>query len=342
MKLIAFGGLVLAFAVGCNQQQPADQSLPGNQMAFAPGTINLGNVPLSSELPFAAKLINKTGRLVEIAHVSTSCGCLNVQCPKHCEPRGEFEIRGRIRTGERPGKFSYSITLEQTDPEASPFKIELVGEARPDLVLTPGTVTLVPDFAEKRPGQATVTLENLCQEPISLQPPYDLPSGIEVTLEAKNVKPGNKCQIHISASAANLANIDCELRLPTSHSAQSLLLIPLQIRPANGLTITPPAIRLGIVKPQELTREHPVRVHLSGPALRLFSIKEVVTPSSLEHLATIPANDGEFDILLSLSSAFRKIDLSGEILIRLWPRDLATQSYGLNTVSIPVSGFLRY
>lgn len=270
------------------------QALPGGQggpLRIEPGQIDLGAIWLKESRDFEAEIRNVSGEEVEFAAISAGCSCTRVAIgSRTLAPGDSTRLTGTLLGTARPGPFEYLLTVETARPSQYAYLLRMVGNAKRRIDFSPDAVVLRPNFPSDAPDAREVSVYNGSGEEILLEVQnWLLPPGVEAMREQSLLAPGQAFRITILARPTLLREQEATLRLTSSHAVESLVEIPLSIRPAAPVAVSPDSIALGVASTRELGQRR-IALSLEGELLTLSDVEKIDVPG---FLAALPYEKGD-------------------------------------------------
>lgn len=316
------------------------QALPGGEggpLRIEPRQIDLGTIWLKDPRHFEAEVRNVSAEEVEVAAVSAGCSCTRVAIgSRTLGPGDTTTLTGTLLGTARPGPFEYLLTVETARPSQHAYLLRMVGNAKRRIDFSPDAVVLRPDFPSDAPDTREVSVYNGSGEEILLGVQnWLLPPGVEALREQSLLAPGQTFRITILARPSVVRGQEATLRLTSSHAVESVVEIPVSIRPAAPVAVSPDSIALGVASTGELGQRR-IALSLEGELLALSDVEKIDVPGFLATLPYEKADGPRREFTFSLNRAgVRSAHLSGEIVMLLRHRP---SGRGFS-ISVPVSGF---
>lgn len=326
--------------MGCAESRSA-QEAPADPV-FEPRVVDVGSVLVGESKRFQSRFVNYGNEAIEVGSLEISCGCMDVEVDtKLCEPRDAIVLSGALRPQYSPGDFRHRIILHPKEDHAGPFALELIGKAVSNFAVTPASVELTPDLLAGSAGEAFVRVQNLSGKNVNLQNPVGLPTEVGVGIEKQGLGIEQETKVRITAKAISVAPVILQFQLPTSLPTEPFLTIKALIRPRNSVSISPQAIRLGVVRKAELLNRGEFKFHLAGSLLPRLRIKDVKTPDFVRLASNTTPLSETGDLVFNFTDSFSGLRLAGNIIIEF---ELKEAHEGMLTpfqIRIPVSGILN-
>ena len=172
--------------------QPADG--PQAQMKLDPQVLDFGEVwegePVSREFT-----VKNTGVAPLTMSVRSSCGCTVVTNPESpLAPGKETKFTISYTTINRPGPAHKTVTLVTNDPEQRSVKIDVKGEVKPVVEITPGRRITFQGLEMASVATETIKLENRFERPMNLKIKEGQDFG-KFDIELKPIMPGKEYEL---------------------------------------------------------------------------------------------------------------------------------------------------
>jgi hypothetical protein len=213
---------------------------------------DFGSVGRGAKAEFEFKLTNPFIEDVEIAGVSTSCGCTSVEIPKRVLRTYETgTIVAKFNTHLFLGKRGAAITVNFSRPQRASVRLRVDGTIHNDLIVSPSSADL-----------GTVEQGTAAERRISVQ--YAGRQNLRI-VDVKTDNPHLKAKIVPSEGVQRASYelvVQLDERAPSGYIRDNLLLlttnqqlreIPVMVeaRVIPEITVTPSTLFLGVLKPGE-------------------------------------------------------------------------------------------
>lgn len=105
------------------------------------GVADFGSYSALESRSHTFRLTNRTDSAITLKGVRSTCACLTGEVNnRKLLPREDFELPATIAAGSVSGKFSKVLYLETDRSDRRFLRLELKGEARPPVAVSPGTM----------------------------------------------------------------------------------------------------------------------------------------------------------------------------------------------------------
>lgn len=105
------------------------------------GVADFGSYSALESRSHTFRLMNRADTAITLKGVRSTCACLTGEVNnRKLLPREDFELSATIAAGSVSGKFSKVLYLETDLPDRRFLRLELKGEARPPVAVSPGTM----------------------------------------------------------------------------------------------------------------------------------------------------------------------------------------------------------
>ncbi len=310
---------------------------PRSPLEIVPAAVNLGQIWLHEDKPFEVELRNPGSEVVEIGKLRLDCACANVKLAAfRLEPGGTTRLTGVLQGRDTPGGFARRLLLTIEKPKRLRYTLPITGEARRRIDFSPQALVLRPSFPEGKAGTATLTVRNASDEEVEVTLPTDLPAGISVSIDQAALAPAASCRVTVGADPSRVIATETELTLGCSHSLEKTIKVPIEVRPVEGVSVSPERIAFGVLPKERLLERQSVALKLQGGLVDHCDIAGVTCPQYMKLGASQPGTPSGWQVVLVLQDEFERADLGGMISIRL--RDKRSES--VFEVEAKVSGFL--
>lgn len=310
---------------------------PSPPLEIVPGQVDLGRLFLYESKEFEVEVHNPGKGVVEVGGLRVDCKCADVKLHgPRLEPGATTRLTGTFLGTSRPGVFRRQLVLSVAKPEASHFRLPIVGEARRRISLSPESLVLRPDFPRGKPGAATLVVRNGSEETVELKLPEDGLLDLGTSIDKGELAPGETCEVRVEADPSSVIAQAGELELSCSHSLEKRIKIPVEVRPVQGVSVDPDAIAFGVVSKETLLAKQGLALELQGDLVGHCDIDGVSCPEYLEVETRERETPASQRLALTLRDKFERADLGGTIAVNLRHKP----SKKVFHVEVSVSGFL--
>ncbi|NIL98839.1 MAG: DUF1573 domain-containing protein [Planctomycetales bacterium] len=208
------------------------------------------------------KIRNLYRETIQIASVSSSCGCTDPRVLKETLESGEeTELIAEFNTIAFEGSHKATITVRFAEPYQAEVRLHIRGYVRKDVVLTPGRVELgLVDsetgavksvkvaYAGRPDWQITDVRSSNSDFEVELSPPLRAGGRVEYEMVFR-LKKG-----------AASGYLNDQLFLVTNDQSNRMIPLAIEGRVRSGLTVSPASLHLGVLRPgQKVTKRLVVR-----------------------------------------------------------------------------------
>ncbi|MBW3538638.1 MAG: DUF1573 domain-containing protein [Planctomycetes bacterium] len=305
-------------------------------VVLEPSLVDLGDIRLNASVDFQARVINRSGREVQIESVSAGCGCsrIEIDCSRLASGAAAT-LSGTLRTSATPGILERPITMETPGGERV-VAGTLRANVRRMLRWRPETLVVRPDVIRGSEADGEFVIENHSDEPVTLQAPRFASPTVTAEGAAQEIPPQGSVRLHVRARNTSVSPQSVELTVGTSLPSEGILTLPVVIRPVEFVEALPRTVHFGVVRRAELRRRSDVTVRLRGPMLRQVMLESVATPPYLDLVPTDSAAGDVWTFRFRTSDTFDGGTLAGAIRFHLRHRE-TNETF---PVDVAVHGFL--
>lgn len=310
-----------------------------DHLTINPSDIVLGNVFIGETKSFTATISNTTSHVINIDSLHAACGCTSIEVSKHVlDPSETVNLTGSFRAGAEAGLFRKPVTVTFSGLSTAPATAVVKGCIMRQINFSPSCITLSPDVVERKPGITALRIENHSSSSVSLEKINGLPSNVQAELPQSPMAPGSGCDILFSVPLNNCVDYYGDVILSCSHTDESHIKIPIEIRPVHSILATPDRISLGVVSRQELLSRQEFHVALTGDLAGSADVQNIKTPSFIKVVSRSrnPSGDG-FTLGFCFADSLDHALLNESILIHATLMGGACET----TIAIPVSGLVK-
>jgi hypothetical protein len=213
-------------------------------------THDFGTVPRGAQLVHRFTITNIYAVRMEITEMKTSCGCATATAAKRVlEPLESTTLEVRLDGRRFTGPKTFTVRVSVGPEYISTAELRVTANSRADVVFNPGEVR----FDTVTQGQTPVrtidveyagTLDWRISEVVARDVPYD------VSVKELYRRPGQvgyRLSVALKADAPPGA-LRHQLFLKTNDPASPLVAVLVEANVQGGLTVSPAALKLGVVK----------------------------------------------------------------------------------------------
>jgi hypothetical protein len=292
---------------------------------------------LYEESGFEVEIRNARPDVLEIRTVVLDCACADVKLDAlRLQPGEATRLTGRLQGRRKPGAFARGRVFLIEEPERCGQRLAIVGEARRRISYTAEKLLWRPSFSSAKPGRGALTIRNGSDEAVELKLAGTGPSGIAASIDKPRLAPNESCRVSVEADPALVTARTLELQLDCSHALESAITVPVEVRPAEGVSLVPDSIAFGVLSREALMRRRSVVIDVAGDLVPHCDIEVASCPRYLRVDGVEPKTPDNCRVALAFQDSFERADLRGTIALRLRDRK-SKQSVD---VEVNVSGFL--
>jgi hypothetical protein len=305
-------------------------------LRFEPTGIDLGDLMIRESRPFEVRIRNVSGEPVEFARVTSGCTCANVgiECAR-LEPGEATKLSGVFRGTSQVGSLEQEIVVLVAQHGEMGYRIPMRGRVRRRIDFAPASLILEPDFAAARSGEGQFEVRNTTDQTVEILEPADCPSGLRLILRDRSVAPGESVTIAVQVDSLQVTPRDESIVVRCSHPVESVIPMPVAIRPVGAITVNPAAIHFGVVPEKEVVGRV-VHVELAGELLAHCHIEPVRVPAFLSLQSAERTSLSTMRLAFSVKAAGGGAAMDGNTEIPL-RHNLTSRAV---TLVVPVSGFV--
>jgi hypothetical protein len=164
---------------------------------------DFGEVNQGGKVEHSFQFRNVGDELLEIASVSSSCGCTAALLSSRRIAPGETgEIKATFDSSRFRGAVKKDITMQTNDPDHAQVVFSLVGEVKELLSLS--TTRIDWKWADARQtGKTEVIITNQSSGAITLQSPQTTSPQLKASLDRSNLEPGQQARLTVEGHLAS-------------------------------------------------------------------------------------------------------------------------------------------
>jgi hypothetical protein len=283
---------------------------------------DFGSVPRGPVLSHPFRLVNKTRRAVTIHNIRTSCGCVTASALKHSlKPGEETTIVVTMDTRRFSGVKTVTVHVQFSQPASDEVRLWIQANSRDDVTVSPDTLA----FGHVKRGSmatatATITFlgdsssqivdvrcdSNYIQTALKELRRQDAEVTYQVTVQLRPDAPVGKWY--------------ADVWMQTSSAAMPRLRLPLTVEIESLLSVSPPEVVLGQLKPGATAERkvivrgtQPFRVTAVEGTDTHLTVRDSTTESKPVHVLTVtfrPDRTGDLDRTLRVITDLKE---EGEI-----------------------------
>lgn len=296
MRLLGVGVLLCASAafgwwLSTRAAQPGDgrteaketeqRKKPTGGLLLDPPRVNLGELGLGQQRPFASFVKNRTQKDIEIGKLSPSCGCLGVGVKDQTIGAGaQTTLAGIFSAPKEEGPFLHRVTVFQSDGLLL-GELEVVGKVVRQLQLSSPKVQLELDSREVK-----ITITNRSNSAVTLATPESSLPSVRGVLDRSEIPPNESATLAIAYQGDGLTREDGTLRIATSHSSEKAVEVKVSCCAQNGFQVIPSSVNLGIIKPGGDEKERTFALRVVGAEHTVQSVDISCESGGITHLET--------------------------------------------------------
>lgn len=214
-------------------------------ISFDVTEVDLGSIAVNQPQKFAVRLRNRSGNLAKIDSVSAGCACTEVACEEMAiPPHGQTTVTGTFRGSREPGKILVKLkaVVDHRD-----FYVLLRGYAHPEMEVVPAVPQIKYNPLTNETGHAEFTIRNRTNTSMKLA--ATAPSaGLTVDLRGcTELGPGDATNVYVSFHSESVVDSQLKVSIQTDSEFYKTVLIPIDVIPHPGITLTPSTVHLGVV-----------------------------------------------------------------------------------------------
>jgi hypothetical protein len=273
---------------------------------------DFGSVPRGPALAHSFRLVNRTSGPLSISGVRASCGCVTASVLKHnLKPGEQTAVQITMDTRRFSGVKTVTVYVQLSQPSWEEVRLWVQANSRDDVTVSPETLALGQVKRGATPT-AAASITFLGTHDARITEARSDSNYVQTALRELHRQEGEvtyQLTARIRADAP-VGKWYTDIWLRTNSAAMPRVRVPLTVEIGSVLSVSPPTVTLGQVKPGA-TAERKVIVRGTQP-FRIsevrgtdpqLTVKDSTTESKPVHVLTItfrPAQPGELDRTLRI------------------------------------------
>lgn len=338
------GIAITVLITGCRNSSPAGKISVAIELQAEPSSIDMGDISVGTNRSFSIVLKNTSQEKIKISGVRGSCGCMGMRAESDmCAAGDNVKIAGFIHP-RKAGSFRHLITIlyhseQSTSSEAYQTIIEITGIAHKEIEFLPTEIVLAPSV-DKSSVESTVKIVNRSDRSIQIYQPQGIPEGIEVVFTTKKLQPSEELHVRCRLLKGFETEVQFVMRIMTSLPSESIIDIPVQVRPEERIVITPSEIHLGVMTKRHLLEKGKIRLAVTGIKCESVDFIKAEMPSYIQSPEIHRISENSLDLLFAFVDRLPDNDLGGNIQLTFKAKKIGEKKLTNINVRVPLSGLL--
>jgi hypothetical protein len=271
-------------------------------------------------------VIRNTGDApLKIDNVKSSCGCTVAELKKKdLAPGEETTVGATFNLRGRSGQQKKTITVQSNDPDQPMYSLELVGEAKTPIEVSPAALSLGAIEGDT-PTSGSVTI-SAAQEGLTFNIKSVDTFNEFLKASFETLEEGRQYRVNVvTAGSPPDGPLNANVRVETDNPNRPIITFFVNAQVLGPVEVRPP--RLNLVSTPDADRNYTLQVDVRPGTVKEFNITRVVLPIQGMNAEVLPLNEGGFRVRLLNVPANDK--LAGKAV------KLETDNDAIGTVEVP-------